>query len=339
MTPLIGHAAQIEAFRDAVRQGRLHHAWLLTGPEGVGKASFAERAALRLLAEASGSPADLPGLEVAPDHPAIARFMARAHPDYRKLERPPKDKKDRDKPFSERDPDAERARNIPIEDVRALGAMFALAPTYSSRRVVVIDAIDDLERPSANALLKNLEEPPRDTIFLLVSHAPGRLLPTIRSRCRVLRFQPLDDEEMESVLSVELPRVTPDERAALIAAASGSPGQAIKLAGLELVPMLSALERIAATGDADLMLRHRLASELSGKPAQRRYEAFLERVSGFVAGVAKQRRGEALAAAIDTWDEVRRLANSAVGLSLDPHATVFEIATAIARLAPRERAA
>lgn len=339
MTSLIGHDAQIAAFCDAARQGRLHHAWLLAGPEGVGKALFAEQAALRLLAEASGSPAALPGFEIAPDHPAIALFQARAHPDYRKLERPPKDKKEREKPFPERDPDAELARNIPIEDVRALGAMFAIAPTYSTRRVVVIDAIDDLERGSANALLKNLEEPPRDTIFLLISHAPGRLLPTIRSRCRVLRFQPLSDAEMAMVLAEQLPQITPDERDRLIAMADGAPGQAVRLAGLDLVRMLATLAQIAATGDADLALRHRLATELAGKPAQRRYEAFLDRVSGFVAGIARERRGMALAAAIDIWDDVRRLANSALGLSLDPHATVFEIATAIARLAPREHAA
>ena len=107
----------------------------------------------------------------------------RSHPDFKLLERLPKANSE------------ELARSITVDQVRGLQPLFATTPSLSPRRVVLIDAIDDLERSAANALLKNLEEPPAGTIFLLVSHAPGRLLPTIRSRCRLLRFDPLDDDD------------------------------------------------------------------------------------------------------------------------------------------------
>ena len=191
MAELIGNTAARAAFAAAAASGTLHHAWLLAGPEGVGKASFARIAALRLLA-AAAAPGALPAGLVVPDsHPARALMDAGSHPDYRLLARLPKDP---DKPGED------LARSITIAQVRSLGPMFATRPSLSFRRVVVIDAIDDLERGDANALLKNLEEPPAGTIFLLVSHAPRRLLPTIRSRCRLLRFERLRDDDVTTVL-------------------------------------------------------------------------------------------------------------------------------------------
>src|SRR6202012_4948803 len=106
--------------------------------------------------------------------------------------------------------------SISIDQVRTLQAMFATTPSLSRRRVIVIDAIDDLERPAANALLKNLEEPPAGTIFLLASHAPGRLLPTIRSRCRLLRFETLGDDAMAAIIREEIPEASVEEVAALV---------------------------------------------------------------------------------------------------------------------------
>ena len=190
----IAHAA----FASAMESGALHHAWLFAGPEGVGKASFARAAALRLLAEGALPGTLSPGFEVPEGDRTRSLIAAGSHPDYRELTRQPKDI---DKPGQD------LARSIPIAQVRALQPLFATTPSMSARRVVLIDAIDDLERGGANALLKNLEEPPAGTIFLLISHAPGRLLPTIRSRCRLLRFEPLDDRAMARVLRDALPRV------------------------------------------------------------------------------------------------------------------------------------
>ena len=192
MTPIIGNTAAQSAFMAAMRGGSLHHAWLIAGPQGVGKASFARAAAMRMLADAADPDSGSTGLEVPEGNRTRSLMEAGSHPDFRVLARLPKDP---DKP------DQDLARSITIAQVRTLQPLFATTPSMSPRRVVVIDAIDDLERGGANALLKNLEEPPAGTIFLLVSHAPGRLLPTIRSRCRLLRFEALSDDEVGDMLA------------------------------------------------------------------------------------------------------------------------------------------
>lgn len=324
MTSLIGHSTEIAAFTDAMRSGKLHHAWLLVGPQGVGKARFADMAALRLLAEAAGPSPLATGLDVAADHPIAKLIEAGSHPDFRRLQRLANDKT------------GELARSIPIAQIRALQPLFATTPSLSPRRVVVIDAIDDLERAGANALLKNLEEPPAGTIFLLVSHAPGRLLPTIRSRCRVLRFGALAQDDVQTVLRTELPNLDPDEIAALAAAAEGAPGRALGFAGLEIAKLDRAMETIAITGDPVNAERVLLAKALSLKAAQPRYEAFLSRAPGFIAAQARQRTGQRLADALDLWEEARGLASGATGLSLDAYSVVFQLGTLIAGLAPEE---
>lgn len=327
MTSLIGHDAQTAAFCEAKASGKLHHAWLLAGPQGLGKARFADMAALRLLAEAAGPMPGGEGLAVSADHPTARLIEAGSHPDFRRLERLP------------RDGTGELARSISIAQARALQGLFATTPSMSHRRVIVIDSIDDLERGAANALLKNLEEPPAGTIFLLVSHAPGRLLPTIRSRCRLLRFGALDDAAMERVLRRALPEADDGEIAALVRAGEGSPGRALGFAGLDIAALDTAMAHLAASGDPGNATRIALARSLAAKAAQMRYEAFLQRAPGFIARAAGERRGQALADALALWEECRTLATSAVGLSLDPQSVVFQIGTLIAGLAPRSSGA
>ncbi|MEH3037303.1 MAG: DNA polymerase III subunit delta' [Sphingomonas adhaesiva] len=327
VTRLRGQRAATEAFLAAAAGGAMHHAWLLAGPKGVGKALFARAAALRLLAEGM-TPGALPaGLDVPPTHQAASLFAAGSHPDYRELRRlPRKDAK----------ADDELARSITVDQVRALGPFLGTMPSLSPRRVIVIDAADDLERPGAsNALLKSLEEPPAGTIFLLVSHAPGRLLPTIRSRCRVLRFEELGAQDMTVVLGEELPEADADEIAALVRAGDGSPGRALGYAGLDLGTIDSALEAIGRDGDPALTHRAALARALSPKAAQPRYEAFLDRVPTVIARLATMRHGEELRIALDAFDEARGIAAAARALSLDAAGTVHELAGVLARLAPR----
>lgn len=335
MTSLIGHDDEIAALVAAARSGRLHHGWLLSGPEGVGKALFAGLAARWLLAMAAGEAGTGDDLSVDPAARTALLFNAAAHPDFRLLERPPRDRKERDKPLDKRDPDAERARNIPIDDVRMLNGFFALAPTYSTRRVVIIDAVDDLERPAANALLKTLEEPPPDTVFLLVNHAPGRLLPTIRSRCRTLRFAGLGEADMVRVIASALPDVAAGERDALIAAGAGSPGRALRFAGLGLDALEATMRRLAEQGDPHGELRLKLASGLGGKAGQERFEALLDRAPALAARYARQRRGEALAEAVEVWEALSGLSAGATGLSLDPQAVAYQVGSLLTRLAPR----
>lgn len=329
MTLPVGNDGAHAAFAAAMTSGSLHHAWLLAGPEGIGKASFARAAALRLLAEGAGSGlgASLPpGLDVPAGDRTRSLIEAGSHPDYRELLRLPKES---DKTGQE------LARSITIAQVRSLGPMFATRPSMSSRRVVLVDSVDDLERPGAsNALLKNLEEPPQGTIFLLVSHAPGRLLPTIRSRCRLLRFDPIDDDAMMHVLRGALPASDDAEIAALARAGAGSPGRALGFAGLDLAVFDQALAAIARDGDPGNARRVKLAKLLSVKAAQARYEAFLDRAPAFVAAAAPARHGERLRTALDAYDAARALSASARALTLDAQATVYEMAGIVARLAP-----
>lgn len=324
MTAVVGHAPAQLAFLAALRGGALHHAWLLAGPEGVGKATFAWAAARRLLAEASGGPALPPGLDVPADHPTSGLVEAGSHPDLRVLTRLTKAS----------DTGAETiARSITIDQVRGLLPMFATSPSMGARRVVIIDAIDDLERAGANALLKSLEEPPAGTVFLLVSHAPGRLLPTIRSRCRTLRFSALDEAEVRQVLRSALPDAGEEEIAATARVGEGAPGRALRLAGLDVAALDAAIARLLRDGDPGNAERVRLAQALSGKSAQARYEAFLDRAPAAIAAEARTRTGAELRAALDAHREARELAGSALGLSLDPQATVFEMGGILARLA------
>jgi DNA polymerase-3 subunit delta' len=323
---LIGNQPARDALAAALASGALHHAWLFAGPEGVGKSSFAHAAAARMLAEALEPHKLSPGWDV-PENSQTAHLLASgAHPDFRTLARLPKDA---DKP------DEALARSITIAQVRTLQPLFATKPALSPRRVILIDAIDDLERGGANALLKNLEEPPQGTIFLLVSHAPGRLLPTIRSRCRLLRFEALEDGHVAQILRGELPDATPDEIDALVRAGEGSPGRALGFAGLDLAALEAEMDKLATVGDPSNALRGRLAKLLGAKAAQPRYEAFLDRAPSFIAQRAKALAGERLRVALDVYAAALDLAGAARGLSLDAGATVFEMSGLLARLSGR----
>lgn len=325
MTLPVGNDAAHAAFAAAMAGDTLHHAWLFAGPEGIGKATFARAAAMRLLADAAAPGTLPPGFDVPENHQARRLIEAGSHPDYRELKRLPKDS---DKTGQE------LARSIPIAQVRALLPMFAMKPSLSPRRVVLIDAIDDVERPGAsNALLKSLEEPPAGTIFILVSHAPGRLLPTIRSRCRLLRFDPLGEDDMARIVRAQLGKADDAEVAALVRAGAGSPGRALGFAGLDLAALEGVLVAIARDGDRSNARRVKLAKALALKAAQPRYEAFLDRAPAFIAESARDRRGERLRVALDSYDAARALSASARGLSLDAQGTVYEMAGLVAALA------
>jgi DNA polymerase-3 subunit delta' len=321
MTPLFGHDSAVAAFRDALDSGRLHHAWLISGPEGVGKALFAAKAALRVLAQGQGR-IDAAGLDVPDDHPAARLVAAGSHPDLMRLERLPR----------ENSATGELARNINVDQVRSLQRLFNTTASMSPWRAVIVDSIDDLERNAANALLKNLEEPPPSSVFLLVSHAPERLLPTIRSRCRLLRLARLDDDAMTSALRAALPDADAKEISDLALAGNGSPGRALGWRGLDVAGLDRAMAELVREGDPVNARRSALAQSLALKSAQPRYEAFLARAPSVIAAEAKGRRGAGLAHAISTWERAQGLAASARGLSLEPESVVFELAGMLASL-------
>jgi DNA polymerase III subunit delta' len=200
--------------------------------------------------------------------------------------------------------------------------------------VIIIDSIDDMERGAANALLKSLEEPPASTIFLLVSHQPGRLLPTIRSRCRTMMFGPLDDAAMTSIIDDQLPDLDPAKRAQLILSANGSPATALAYAELDVATFDAALEELAQTGDPTNAVRSKLAQSLALKAALPRYEAFLGIAPAFIAEQARQSNGAALEVAINAWSKARALSQIAIPQSLIAETVVFEMAGHVASLAP-----
>lgn len=318
---ILGQDRAVAAFAQAWGTRKLHHAWLLAGPKGVGKASFAFAAARRTLADAAGPPVNLPGIETPDDHPIVRLVEAGSHPDMRWLQRLPKEKGDG------------LARDITVKQVRELGDFMGMTAALSPWRVAVIDTVDELQSAGANALLKILEEPPPNTLFFLVTNAAGRLLPTIRSRCRRLEFASLDDDAMTAILDTRAPSMTGEERKRIIAMASGSAARALAFAELGLTQLGDMALGILRDGDATNARRSELALELGKKGAAERYAAFLELAPALIAREARRARGPVRERALDAYGRARELAGMAPRLSLDPSATVFQLGGILASIA------
>lgn len=321
MTELIGHSEQAAAFRSAFLSGRPHHAWLLAGPPGVGKATFARAAATWALAHAAGPAVGDDSFDVPATHPIAALIAAGSHLDLRTLARTADDK-------------GKLRTVIRVEEVRALQPLFRNRPALSDWRVVVVDSADEMNANAANALLKSLEEPPAGTLFLVISHSPGRLLPTIRSRCRTLRFQPLSDTEVGIVLQQASPDLPASEIAALVRIAGGAPGRALGLAEAGIDALTRDLDALAVARGGDASAKALgLAKSLALKAAGPRYTAFLDLAPAYIARAACDRTGARGARAVSLWERANDLAGGAVPLALEPQAVAFELATLVAGLA------
>ncbi len=333
MTDFIGHDRQTRAFLNALASGKPHHAWILAGPRGLGKASFARAAAQHILSGA-GSNDGTGRFHDDPDSQAAHLLAAGSHPDYRLLQRQPKgDKEARkaDEHGLDSLDDGELKRNINVDQVRSLLPLLNGSSAIAEHRVIVIDAVDDLERGGANALLKSLEEPPRNTLFLLVSHAPDRLLPTIRSRCQLLRFDPLQEESIATILRQAHPEMDSSEAAMLAAAGNGSPGRALQFAAAGLAEISDRLQAITK-GDADERQSVALARELSLKAADARYRAFLNFAPTYAARLIRTMPPVKQGRAVDMWREIVDIAQGAAPKSLEPQLVVFRICGLMARL-------
>jgi DNA polymerase III subunit delta' len=318
---IVGQDRAVEQFASAWATRRLHHAWLLAGPKGVGKATFAHDVARRVLADAAGPSVRLPGIETPDDHPIVKLVEAGSHPDMRWLERLPKEKGEG------------LARDITVNQVRALGEFMGMTAGLSPWRVAVIDSMDELNKEASNALLKMLEEPPPNTLFFLISHAAGRLLPTIRSRCRRLEFQALDDDAMTSVLSENAAHVSNAERQRIVSMSFGSAGRALAFAELDLAKLEDSALAILRQGDPTNARRSDLASELGKKAAAERYAAFLDLAPSLIAREARQLEGARRERALNAYGKARELASIAPRLSLDPASTVFQMGGILADIA------
>lgn len=276
------------AFLDALARGRLHHAWLLTGPEGVGKATFAYRAARRLLGAAPDPAQGILGAKA--DDPVTRQMMAKSHPDLLVLERDLGDGKAR--------------RNITVEEARKLPEFFSQTPASAPYRVAIIDAADDLNINAANAVLKTLEEPPERGVIFLVSHAPGGLLATIRSRCRRLAFQPWPLERVSEFVGERTGLDRHDaERLARIS--GGAPGKALSLAAegaLDVDEAARDLLRSLPKGDEKAFLA--MAESFRGAAGARRFELLFERLADQVREMTVQSVQSGQTADLDRWAQV-----------------------------------
>ena len=276
---LMGHEGAEATLLEAWGSGRLAHAWLLCGPAGIGKATLAFRFARFVLA--GGGEGGLFGdgaesLAVDPENPVFRRVAAGSHADMMTVERTLNDTRTR------------LRDEIVAKDVRALGPFMRLTASEGGWRVAVVDCADEMNPHAANALLKLLEEPPDKALLLLVSHSPGRLLPTIRSRCRRLNLGPLDEDRVREFLAEFRPELAADETAALARLAGGSPGRAVRLAdagGLALYGEMIGL--LSGAGGLDVAALHALAERVARANARAAFATLMELLGQWLARLVR----------------------------------------------------
>ncbi len=293
---LIGHADAERTLLDAYRSGRMHHAWIVAGERGIGKATLAFRFARFIFAHPDPAAAEVASareLAVPADHPAVRKIAAGVHPNLLHLQR-------------EWDEKGRRYRSeLSVDTVRRITPFLGKTAGEAGWRIVVVDPADDMSRSAANAVLKNLEEPPRQTLFLLLARSKGALLPTILSRCRSVDLQPLSPEDTYAAVRAAAPDQAEPREAGLAAAlAGGSPRRLIELRmndGVALYRlMLEAIE--AASPQAQLRL-----SSLAAEPAV--MQQLLDLLEGYIVRRVHRLAEPALdarpsAAPLVTWAEL-----------------------------------
>jgi DNA polymerase-3 subunit delta' len=347
---LLGHVKAERTLAAAARSGRLPHAWLIGGPPGVGKATLAFRFARWLLAGGAEAGAGLfgeeaePDLYLSPDHPVFRRVASGGHADLKTVERPEPSEED-DKKASKDGKKKKKPKDLPVGEVRRVVPFLRLTPAEGGWRVVVVDDADTMNRSSANAILKILEEPPPRALILMVSSSPGALLPTIRSRCRKLSLEPLD----ENAVTEHLARVAPDlpeaDLVALARLSEGSIGRAMGLmedGGLALFRSL--VDVLNSLPDLDRAAAHRLSEKLGAPAAEDAYRTFTdlltwwterlirahargqapaEVVGGEGALIARLSAAHGLDRWLGVWEKTRRLFARAETVNLDRRQTVL----------------
>jgi len=294
---LVGHEPAAAMLAAAYRSGKLPHALIFAGPVGIGKATLAFHLAHHLLKHPAFEHA--PDMFAVPDpaSPLFRQIATGAHPGVLHLTRPLNDKTKSFKTV------------VTVDEIRKVNRFLSMTSHDGSYRVVIVDPADDMNTNAANALLKNLEEPPARTLFILIVHAPGSLLPTIRSRCQMVRLTPLDAGSLMSVLeTVEPPPpVDPAARAALAERAGGSARNAILLTQYGGLEIASTLDALVASGKSDVAGAYRLAEAVAGRDQAIQFDIFNRRALDLLSNGASEAalagdlaRAKTLS---DTWHE------------------------------------
>lgn len=272
---LLGHREAEQTLIKAFHSGRMAHAWMITGPKGIGKATLAYRFARYVLSQRpiEDGPGlfgdDLPEtpaetLEIDPDSPVFQRVSAGSHGDLLRVERT----------VNER---GKMRGEVVVDDVREVGEFLSLTSSEGGWRIVIVDSADEMNRSAANALLKVLEEPPGHAMLLLVSHNPGQLLPTIRSRCRMLKLETLSADHMDQLLGLYAPDLDQTDRVHVIELSDGSIGDAmglIEAGGLELYRDVLGL--LSTLPELSMARLHGLADKLSKAGAEDQFTTAME---------------------------------------------------------------
>lgn len=296
---LIPDASAEAAFLDALDKGRLHHAWLLTGVEGSGKASFAYRAARRLLGAEPDPSRGLLGTD--PNDPVARLISAQSHPDLLVLERAVEGGKIK--------------KSIWVDQARELPEFFSKSPSRAAYRVAIVDAADDLNLNAANALLKVLEEPPERGVLFLVTHAPGRLLATIRSRCRRLAFPVWPVHALEDLVR-ERAGVSSADAARIAGMAGGSPGQALALASGATLEADLLAQTWVAEPEIDRAEALAVADKFRGAEGQARFETLMDRLAAAVK-VRALAEGASGARWAELWSRLVEVPDRTAAINLD----------------------
>ena len=317
---LVGHDAAQALVLDALNSGHMPHAWLITGPRGVGKATLAFRIARFLLAHGSsdGAGAAPQTLAVDPDHPAVRRISAGSHADLLVLERPF---------LNER---GTETADLNIFQVRRIAPFLHMTSAEGAWRVVIIDEADALNTNSANAILKIVEEPPNRVVVLLLADRPGGLLPTIRSRCRRLTLNPLSQDALAAHLLATGQISRPDQADALAGLAGGCIGRALSLqagGGVELHARITGMLDGASAPDWSGI--HGLADTLAAKGADDRFALAVEMITDALADRARscalEGQADGLERWVAVWEKTRDVFAGAVAANLDRRQVILQV--------------
>ena len=323
---LIGHRVAEAEMLGAYREGRLAHAWLIGGREGVGKATLAWRFARFVLANPDPRAQAVQGatnLAVAPDHPAARQLAALSHPDFALARREWNAKSK--SPYTE----------IRVEDLRAGFSMFHKSAAFGGWRIAIVDSAEDLNRSGANSLLKLIEEPPPRSLILIIAHRPGQVLPTIRSRCRRIlleRLSPLDIGEVIAGLGAPWGATDAEARAEAAARADGSVREALRRLDPDADGVGALIDgTIAQLPNADPRAVHKLAEAVSGRAAADAFEAFTAALYDWLAARARAEASPAAREALTTlWDKIRAATRETEALNLDRRLHVLAVFEEIA---------